>query len=317
MPFCFYFSIYACDNKVTAIKSDGAPAKLQMAANTAHCTQILSIDLDNVTHEEYLKYKFMLTTAELFTVDVFTGHGYQMHLLLDKPTTDLIVLDKWLNAVRNYGVPADEKVIDCSRILRAGFYNSKGSLEGDKYFGKEVYKVEQLANTERRYSLEQAFWQLGVNYTPNKRPLDVGRFRGNTAEEFLSYQYRDEHQGNLPKEILKDLKSIEKAIKKSNKDYSIEQINLKELYPQINTEQLPEGAKQMLYGFREGNANNVLMFLTLKLRYMGYTAETIITVIKTLAELDTFDYEWTAPYEYFESEVARFYYGEYKQTFRS
>lgn len=324
MPFCYYFSIYACDNKITAIKADGEPAKTQMAANTAHCTQILSIDLDNITHDEYLKYKFTLSQmANLQTVDFFTGHGYQMHLLLDKPTTDVTALEKWLNAVRKLGIPADEKVSDCSRILRAGFYNSKGVLVGDKNFGTEIYKVEEVATTIERYSIEQAFEQMEIDYTSSKRPLHESRFKGKTADDFINYPYEDKYIGHLPKQLQKDLRALEKAANKDKKmshvklenkqarSYEVGQINLKEMYPMIDIDKLPVGVQQMLYGFREGNANNVLVFITLKLRYMGYPASVITQVIIKLSELETFNYDWTANNEYFEAEVKRIYHSEY------
>lgn len=290
IPHCLYYSVYAIDLNVKPINSRGDEAVTKLAKNTAHCTSLMALDLDNVTHERYLEIKKKFTDLDLFSTDLFTGHGYQMSFVLDFPSTDLTLLEQFYHLANDIMkiTEADDKVIDCARVLRCGGYNSKAVLKGDKYYGQEVIKTQVVSTTNERYNVSEFFKKCGGEYVPNKRPLNVRRFQYGKVSE---YEYWDEHQGYLSREAKQQFKQLEKA-QKGAKTSEITSLELRKLYPNLNVEQLPEGVKNMLYGFREGYADNALFFLTLKLRLMGYSEEVVVECMRTLAALDTFDYAW-------------------------
>lgn len=313
IPHCLYHSVYSLDLNVKPINSRGDEAVTKLAKNTAHCTTIMALDLDNVTHDRYFEIKKKFTDLGLFSTDLFTGHGYQMSFVLDFPSTDLTLLDQFYHLANDImGISeADDKVIDCARVLRCGGYNSKGVLKGDKYYGQEVIKTQVVATTADRYNVSEFFKKCGGEYIPNKRPLNVPRFYyGKVAE----YQYWDEHQGYLSREVKQEFKRIEKAAK-GVKTSEITSLELHKLYPQLNVNELPAGVKNMLYGFKVGYADNALFFLTLKLRLMGYNEEIVVECMKTLAKLDTFDYEWDE--EYVEAKTRSVFNSHWKNAKRS
>ncbi len=298
IPHCIYHSVYAIDLNIPPINSRGDVAKTKLAKNTAHCTTIMALDLDNITHERYLEIKKKFTDLALYSTDLFTGHGYQMSFVLDFPCTDLTLLNQFYHLVTDVMniTEADDKVVDCARVLRCGGYNSKGTLKGDKYYGQEVIKTQVVATTNERYNVSEFFKKCGGEYVPNKRPLDMSRFESKWHHRFHSskvseYQFWDEHEGYLSREVRQEFKRLEKE-KKGAKTSEITSLELHKLYPRLNVDTLPEGVKNMMYGFREGYADNALFFLTLKLRLMGYSEEIVVECMKTLAGLDTFDYQW-------------------------
>lgn len=319
MPFCLYFGVYGVDINVTPITAAGGEGKVKLAGNTAHCTGVLSMDLDGIDYQEYAKYKKIFSDKGIETIDIATGHGYQVHILLEGPVTDLKALEQFYKAIKALGIPADGKVIDCARVLRLGFFNSKGCLFGDKYYGTPIIAVKQVTDTESRYAIEDVFKALGTEYVSCTRAMDYPRFKGITGTEFMEYPYREEHVGHLPKTVSKDLKTLTKVetkpkvVKTTAESMDIGTIDLKSLYPMLRIQELPNGVKNMLYGFREGLADNTLMFLTIKLKWLGYSLQAVIDVTKILSKLDTFGYAWTAE-DYIREKVCYFYSSNYKNV---
>lgn len=80
--------------------------------------------------------------------------------------------------------------------------------------------------------------------------------------------------------------------------------NLQEIYPMLNIKQLPLPIQKMLQGFVEGKANNVLMFLTLYFRELGFSKGKIKEIISILAKQGT--YPWDE--DFVLKEVDRFFY---------
>lgn len=81
---------------------------------------------------------------------------------------------------------------------------------------------------------------------------------------------------------------------------------LKEKYPMLNIEDLPKPIIEMLKGFKKGYANNVLMFLTLYFRDLGFSKGKIKSIMSVLSSLG--DYPW-AENEVFK-EVDRFFHNK-------
>lgn len=170
IPSCLYFSIFALDNKTKRVTGSLKYAVSNQTIARAHCTQIIAIDLDGISHEEYRHYKDVLLDNGIETVDNFSGHGYQLFVLLDEPSTDLHLQHKVIDVLRENAIPADASTIDCSRIMRIPFVNAKNA-------GKfELVKCIRLTDTDRRYSLEDFFTAFGYQYAKPQRQLHQKRF---------------------------------------------------------------------------------------------------------------------------------------------
>lgn len=319
LPHCLYHSVFALDYQIPPYNSKNKPASTKLAVNTAHCTTILALDIDDVDHKTYLKYKKKFTKVGIYSNDIFTGHGYQLYFILKTPTTDLTVMEQFFHLCKDILKikEADQKVVDCARILRLGGYNSKGVLEGDKHFGQGVIKTQIMATTEERYDIQDIFAKLGGEYKPNKRPLNCPRW---SESEFYAiyepetYPYWDEHKGYVSKETKDRLKKQSKSQnKKTNTGSVVKALSLSELHPKLNIDSFPEGVKAMLYGFKKHHADNTLFYLTLQLKDMGYSEEVVVETLLTIAEQRTYGYPWE-DLEYVENKTRSVFHSNYKNS---
>lgn len=329
-PFCLYFGVYAVDVNVPPVTKKGTAGVVKLATNTAHSVTALPVDLDGVDEEKYLQYKKIFDDAGLKTVVKFTGHGYQIYILLDEPCTNLSAVKQFFDLCKNQlGIEeADDKVIDAARVLRCGGYNSKGVLEGDKYCGiSPVIRTETVETTTERYNIQDVFKRLGGEYKPNRRKFNEQRWNEGMLSKYTieTYPYWDEHDGYLSKETQRALNEFQKKKKiadglkevaktTNGKTSELAQLSLKALYPELDIDKMPSGVKTMLYGFREGHADNMLFFLTIKLKYMGYDVETVVKTILTLATLDTYNYAWTGVDGFIDGKVRGVYKSYYKNA---
>lgn len=328
-PFCLYFGVYAVDVNVPPVTKKGTPGVVKLATNTAHSVTALPLDLDGIDEEKYLEYKKIFDDLGIQTVVKFTGHGYQMYILLDEPCTNLSAVKQFFELCKNkLGIAeADDKVIDAARVLRSGGYNSKGVLEGDKYFGTPVVRTQTIETTTERYNIQDVFKRLGGEYKPNKRKFNEQRWSEGILNKYTveTYPFWDEHDGFVSKETQRALNEFQKKKKiadglkevaktTNEKTSELAQLSLKSLYPELDIDKMPGGVKTMLYGFREGHADNMLFFLTIKLKYMGYDVETVVKTMLTLATLDTYNYAWTDVDGFIDGKVRGVYKSHYKNA---
>lgn len=309
IPHCLYHGVYNIDTNIAPISQKGVVAKTKLASNSAHYTTFVVVDIDGINISKYLEYKKIFIEKGLESNDLFTGHGVQMSFVLDKPSTDLYLLEKFFHLCKDViGIEeADAKVIDPGRIVRAGGFNSKGALEGDKFFGKNIIKTKVLASTDRRYSLTFIFEKFGVEYVENRRKLNEKRYQQGSWENPADYPYWDEHVGHIQRETAQILKY---GYTEKKSEIDVVSLSLDELYPALDVGKLPEGCRSMLYGFREGFADNALFFLTIKLRELNYSEETVVDAMLTLATLDTHGYAWEES-GYIEEKVSKIYNSNY------
>ena len=315
IPHCLYHGVYAVDTKIDPINKKGTVAKTKLASNTAHYTTFMVVDIDGINVSKYLEYKKIFLEKGIESNDLWTGHGAQLSFVLDKPSTDLFLLDKFFHLCKDViGIDeADEKVIDAGRVVRSGDYNSKGVLEGDKHFGQNVIKTKVLATTDKRYSVEFIFNAFGVNYEPNRRKANERRYQQGRWKNPAEYPYWDEHDGHIQRETAQILKY---GYKEKKNEVEVSSLTLSDLYPDLSINMLPEGCCQMLYGFREGFADDVLFYLTIKLRELGYSEEVVVDTMLTLATLDTYAYAWTDT-TYIEDKVRSVYNSQYLNAKKS
>ena len=131
------------------------------------------------------------------------------------------------------------------------------------------------------------------NYKDKNNPIDT-YIMGNNKKDLKTYSvehiFSKLNTKNEPEETF------------INNTFTIKE--LEEKYPMLNFSEIPTPIIEMLKGFRKGYANNVLMFLTLYFRELGYSKGKIKSIVKVLSTLGS--YPWSEE-EVFK-EVDRFFY---------
>lgn len=153
--FCLYYGVFDFN------KSDGSN---RVNNKNAVFTTLLPIDFDNITESQYLEVKDMLDKLSLKTVNISTGHGYQMIILLNHKVHDKEILKKFTNLLLSKGFPCDSAITDAARIMRLPFtFNCKCLDKASKYYGKEEpIPIKLIGSTEDRYSLDYVLGQLNT-----------------------------------------------------------------------------------------------------------------------------------------------------------
>lgn len=248
--YCLYYSVYAFDyNKKVINKSKSTKDNIvyrhfwEINEENALFTTILGADFDNITINEFNKYKQILLNIGLQTIDIHTGHGVQSIVLLDRKYYDPELLRKFAFVLQQKGFPIDESVKNASRVLRLPYsFNCKEfSKDTDK---AQAINTFVLADTDKRYSIIEVFQAL--NTLPDIIPPSKGL----------------ENQA----ELIKNLESTE------SKPIKIEKPNLKKEYTQIefkniageyqlDFERLSPSIRKMLSGTPEGLRNATMLFL--------------------------------------------------------
>ena len=291
--FCCYYSVYSFNSTKMAVSQSGKVSKAwnnKVCLKNAIGTSILIADYDDITKEEFKKYKQIFLDLGIETLDIFSGHGYQQIILLDNYVTDLELLKEYTNFLYKKGFPVDLKIKDPARIMRLPYtYNCKDP--------NNIIKTYISSFTEKRYKLEDIFNRLDT--LPNVKLLDV-------AEE-IKVTKKTKKTTNNNKEVDTSI-LINNTVKTKFVKEPLTDIELQELYPMLNIPETENAIKLMLSGFQKGYANNVLMFLTLYYKEQGFTKGLIISIINILKELDTYKYAW--PDLNVKSEVDRFYFAK-------
>lgn len=162
---CLYYSVFTYDNQVKTTRADGklaAPGKITKAASLF--AEEIALDFDHVDFDGYTKLVDLLESMNIYAMWVFTGHGYQAHILLDKPMRDKMLLQKAVYLFRAKGLACDPSCVDPSRVMRLpATYNCK-CFADDQYASERqappYCKVVQYSN--ERYPIEYIFAQLGT-----------------------------------------------------------------------------------------------------------------------------------------------------------
>ncbi len=153
--FCLYYGVFDFD------KSSGSN---RVNNKNAVFTTLLPIDFDNISEGQYLQVKDTLNKLGLKTVDISTGHGYQMIILLNHKVHDKEILKKFTNLLLSKGFPCDAAITDAARIMRLPFtFNCKCLDKASKYYGKEEpIPIRLIDAPEDRYSLDYVLGQLNT-----------------------------------------------------------------------------------------------------------------------------------------------------------
>ena len=299
IPYCLYYSVYAFDNNIMAVNKQGKKSEAwnnKIAINNAIATQMLIADFDDITEDEFMLERLKLARLGIETLDVFSGHGFQSIILLDKMTEDKDLLKRFTNLMLKKGFRVDHKIKDCARIMRLPYtYNSK-ELSKTNIKNPSILKTFIYSNTEKKYDLEYVLERLeSLESVTELEEIDKVE---EIEEKVVKTEVITE---NKVKNVIQ--------LKDSLEDLTYNKERLAELYTMLDVESLPEPVLKMLEGFRMGYANSMLLFLTIYLKEQGYPKSTIVQAMLVLAEQDKFNYAWNK--NVVKSEVKRFYYSDY------
>ncbi|OLN33841.1 hypothetical protein [Desulfosporosinus metallidurans] len=288
--YCLYFSGFAFDYQKEVLKPDGKKyQKGKINNENSLFTCILSADFDGISAEEFKESKQRLLDIGIETIDVFTGHGFQSHILLNHQVLDKDIFKKFTELLTSKGFKVDPAIVDSARILRMPYtFNCKALDKNSKYYDAkipEILPTTDVGWTEKRYHVLEIFQKL--QSLPDVIP-----------------------QTHTMTEI--EIKSIPTAplvvAEKKKKELEIKEVgriklqSLKDVYTMIDYERLPEAIQKMLAGTQHGIRNQVILFLIPFLRNtLGLNIQTIKQVMSKWAELSGKDVQFIL------SEVDRIY----------
>ena len=126
-PYCMYYSVFAFDYSKDAYTKAGKKAvKGKITSDAAMFTNELVFDFDNISYLSVQGLFHMLDKAGLEGLWVFTGHGYQLHILLNEPLYNARMLYRMVHLLRAKGFMCDTSCVDTARLMRLPFtYNCK------------------------------------------------------------------------------------------------------------------------------------------------------------------------------------------------
>ncbi len=273
-------------------------------------TQVLPLDLDGVTWEEYLKYKQIFVDLNIQSNDVWTGHGVQMLILLDRKMYNKEIFSYWLELLfaKGFKLHLDPKVKDCARVLRIpASFNYKGAAlkaipksqtekvyvpKFPEYYGT-IKSVVWLEKTTQRYDYLEIFNKIrtlpdviATTETINKNiDLEIqteeqirAKLRAQMAADKEKIKAKKEANISKDKESTnenqEDINQIEPILTEE------EELTLEQTYPMVTMEELPPAIKKAMLGGYKGHRNDTAMFLAIYLQnYCYYSKEQIYEVI--------------------------------------
>ena len=341
---CEYFIFSAFDKNITKNADEEPSNRPQMcnATNTA-MIQSLMLDFDKLTKGEFIEHYTRLRQLGLEFLVVFTGHGYQVHFLLNQATRDIHALKSFVRLATVMGYPVDPSANTVSQLCRMPFTLNSKAYDPKFGYELEVIQTDLLITTEKRYSLDELFLKLSENQCSYAESWDalsmVKPDAVNTADE----DFRASERAKIDKKIKAKIKLLadekvqkehKKTEKKKEKKEKVEKraeilsksafksskndmevsfvaVNLKELYPNLDIESHAVGVQNLFKGPIEGYANLALKFMVAYLKSLDYKLAEIIEITKVWQGLDTFNYAWNDE-SFVRSETERFFKAHYK-----
>lgn len=341
---CEYFIFSAFDKNITKNADEEPSNRPQMcnATNTA-MIQSLMLDFDKLTKGEFIEHYTRLRQVGLEFLVVFTGHGYQVHFLLDQPTRDIHSLKALVRLATVMGYPVDPSANTVSQLCRMPFTLNSKAYDPKFGYDLEVIQTDLLITTEKRYTLDELFLRLSENQCSYAEIWDALSMIKPDAVNTADEEFKASERAKIDKKIKakikfeavkKEQKEHKKTEKKKEKKEKVEKraeilsksafksskndmevsfvaVNLKELYPNLDIESHAVGVQNLFKGPIEGHANLALKFMVAYLKSLDYKLAEIIEITKVWQGLDTFSYAWNDE-AFVQSETERFFKAHYK-----
>lgn len=248
--------------------------KQTITKDNAQSAQMLCADFDHITEKEFTPILEKLKRNGLEpNYSIFSGHGFQIIYKLDKPSTDKELLAEFTDAMKANGYPVDEKIKDCARVMRMPF--TVNNKEPEKPINTYIYSTH-----EGVYSLQDIQNKLGMKKQAQKEEPTAKQTPVETHKQ--------------------DFTAYDNAF-------------LQQKYTCISTDKLQAPIKAALMGFRNGYTDKQIRSIVLYLRdYEGAGLDAIISTVKTLASIDTYNYTGDVIPDIERKAKALFYHFEYK-----
>lgn len=269
----FFYNIYKVDYVKGQCFQRATGYKMIGRIENVTSTNLLAVDLDSYSFEEYKEIRKMFLDRDIIPIEVSSGHGF--HILIRIETcTDKGLLTKWLKVLSDYNVNVDQHCKNPGRVYRLPFfYNVKSEkydtvvkaeiIEGE--YGVPIYKVEDVF---QRFGYDYANWDdLYINKSKNKKISVSGSTK--VTKTSLSNSNNNCKQQNT---------------------YNITDTELVNLYPMLDIAVLPEGIKSMLKGFIEGYTYYQLMCIVLFFKRSKYSLELILDIVEITESINGNDW---------------------------
>lgn len=273
MEYCIYYSTFAIDYNINV------PGCQKGTANNGNAkyTTILPLDFDEQSLKEITKQLDKLRAMDIEFIQVFSGNGVQVLILLNQKIYDTKILKKWTTLLRSRGFNIDESITDCARVLRMpNTFNCKEFDINNKKYSPDAMEIqtEIWEWTDRRYDVFDIFNKiqlLPIVIPPTQEEIEeIEELEVVKKIEFEEDSLKDITTNNK-KEKINEIFEVVKS------DIEI----VRAQYKHINIKQIPDAVVNMLYKTPEGLRNDTLLFLvpylsnTLKL-----SEEQVIETIK-------------------------------------
>ena len=262
-PYCMYYSVFAFDYRKDSYTKSGTKAvKGKITAESALFTNEIVLDFDGVAYVEFEKISQRLKKLGIEGIWVFTGHGYQFHILLDRPLYD--TGDKIYQLVyllRAKGFMCDSACVDTARLMRLPFtYNCK-CFSHEEYDGEfnnpPLCKI--VKESDKRVAFDMVMEQL--------LPLP-------TVSEFDEQRYVASLQNSAKEQPETEVASEDSV-----------SLCLTEFPDFLDFDNLPEPIVKMLKQTPLGYRNNALGLLIKYFKqYLMFGKEQILSVLNIWAE---------------------------------
>jgi Helix-turn-helix domain len=278
---CMYVSLFTFDRKKEVkVKITDRNGKAtfehkelnKIVRENAVETSVLPMDFDNISKEEYEHYRNYFKHLGIETLGVFTGYGYQMYILLNKPVKTKNTFEKFTMRLVELGLPIDTSITDPSRVFRMAFSRNCKSYSSEfKYYSP--YNPEGIETTVidwcvQRYNKKEIF-----------NILDKEIARMNPVEETQE----------LVTDVLKtDHNKVFVEAKKAQNKPSESPSKYEQLYKYLSFSEQPSQIQNILKGTEPGYRNASVLYLTPYLNNtLGLTQEQALHTLETFNQLCT------------------------------
>ncbi len=267
-PYCMYYSVFGFDYQKEAYTQSGTRAKKgKITTDSALFAYEVVLDFDDISYVEVEALVKRFAAIGIDGIWIFTGHGYQLHILLEEPMLADGSLYKLIYLFRAKGFMCDPTCVDAARLMRLPFtYNCKcfSNEEYDReYNNPPLCKIIKESN--KRYTLQSIIDKLMDMPTVSLED-----------EKFYNAGLVTPEEGNVnPLEIGSDLNSNSELISLSMPEYP----------SYLIFDDLPEPIVKMLKNTPMGFRNNSLGLLIKYFKqYLLFGKEQIYNILNTWAE---------------------------------
>lgn len=152
---CLFYSVFTYDNSRKVMTKNGKEAKVgKITTAAALYAEEIALDFDNIDHDGYVALVDRFEALGILAYWTSSGHGYQAHILLDKPLENKDLLRQAVYKFRSKGFDCDANCVDPARIMRLpGTFNNKCFKE-EKYASEQQNppRCEVMLDSTERYS---------------------------------------------------------------------------------------------------------------------------------------------------------------------